>query len=179
MEKMNTKNIEKERIIWYNVDRYQVDCTHQTGDRFVTNREIINDILVNLFNEIWRLEETAIITDEYKDITNNDMHIIEAVGLEGGNMSAIAAKLNITVGSLTTSMNSLVKKGYTKRERSERDRRVVYIHLTAKGRKAYHHHARFHEEMTDAALASLSEDEIHLLARTLNDLSTFFRQYKK
>lgn len=38
------------------------------------------------------------------------MHIIEAVGLEGGNMSSIAAKLDITVGSLTTSMNSLVKK---------------------------------------------------------------------
>ncbi len=41
------------------------------------------------------------------------MHIIEAVGrgVAGGNMSSIAAKLDITVGSLTTSMNSLVKKG--------------------------------------------------------------------
>ena len=98
------------------------------------NREIINDVLVHLFNEIWQLEEKAIITDEYKDITNNDMHIIEAVGLDGANMSAIAGKLKITVGSLTTSMNSLVKKGYAERERSERDRRIVYIHLTTKGR---------------------------------------------
>ena len=86
------------------------------------NREVINDVLVNLFNEILRLEEEAIITDKYKDISNNDMHIIEAVGLGGGNMSSIAAKLKITVGSLTTSMNSLVKKGYVKRERSEKDR---------------------------------------------------------
>ena len=91
----------------------------------VDNREVINDVLVNLFNEILRLEEEAIITDKYKDISNNDMHIIEAVGLGGGNMSSIAAKLKITVGSLTTSMNSLVKKGYVKRERSEKDRRVV------------------------------------------------------
>ena len=81
-------------------------------------------MLVNLFNEILRLEEEAIITDKYKDISNNDMHIIEAVGLGGGNMSSIAAKLKITVGSLTTSMNSLVKKRvYVKRERSEKDRR--------------------------------------------------------
>ena len=43
--------------------------------------ETINDILVNLFNEILKLEEEAIITDEFKDITNNDMHIIEAIGL--------------------------------------------------------------------------------------------------
>ena len=31
----------------------------------------INDILVQLVNEIWELEAKAIITDEFKDITNN------------------------------------------------------------------------------------------------------------
>ena len=41
------------------------------------NRKIINDVLVHLFNEILQLEEEAIITEEYKDITNNDMHIIK------------------------------------------------------------------------------------------------------
>ena len=68
----------------------------ETGAGRVDNREVINDVLVNLFNEILRLEEEAIITDKYKDISNNDMHIIEAVGLGGGNMSSIAAKLKIT-----------------------------------------------------------------------------------
>lgn len=143
----------------------------------MNSREIINDVLVSLFNEIWELEEKAIITEEYKDITNNDMHIIEAVTPDGGNMSAIASRLGITVGSLTTSMNSLVKKGYVRRERSERDRRVVYIHLTEKGRSAYAHHAKFHQDMTDAALASMREEEIPLLVRTLQDLSEFFRSY--
>ena len=64
--------------------------------------ETINDILVSLFNDILKLEEEAIITDEFKDITNNDMHIIEAVGLSGENtMSVVAKKLGITAGSLT------------------------------------------------------------------------------
>ena len=97
----------------------------------------INEILVHLFNEIWELEGKAVITEEYKDITNNDMHIIEAVGLgEGNNMSAIAKKLKITVGSLTTSMNSLVNKKYVVRERSCHDRREVNISLTNKAEKA-------------------------------------------
>lgn len=65
--------------------------------------KMINQTLVSLINEIWELEEKAIITDEFKDLTNNDMHVIEAVGLgDGNNMSSIARKLNITVGSLTT-----------------------------------------------------------------------------
>lgn len=39
--------------------------------------KMINQTLVSLINEIWELEEKAIITDEFKDLTNNDMHVIE------------------------------------------------------------------------------------------------------
>lgn len=143
------------------------------------SREIINDVLVHLFNEIMQLEGEAIITEEYKDITNNDMHIISAIGLGGKKMSDIAAELGITVGSLTTSMNSLVKKGYAERQRSEIDRRVVFIHLTLKGRKAYHHHAEFHRKMTDAVFEALDENEIPVLMKSLDGLSKFFRQYRQ
>lgn len=140
----------------------------------------INDILVNLFHEIWELEEKAIITEEFKDLTNNDMHVIEAVGPgEGNNMSAIAKKLNITVGSLTTAMNSLVNKGYVERHRSERDRRVVFVKLTGKGIKAYRHHEDYHRQMTGAILDKLSEDEIPVLVKTLDGLAEFFRGYSE
>ena len=137
----------------------------------------LNELLVNLFNNVMDREAKAVITEEFKDITNNDMHIIEAVGLGGGNMSSIAAKLKITVGSLTTSMNSLVKKGYVKRERSEKDRRVVFIQLTNKGRMAYHHHAEFHRQMTEAVIAELNENETEVLVKALDGLRKFFRQY--
>lgn len=141
--------------------------------------ETINDILVHLFHEIWELEEDAIITDEYKDISNNDMHIIEAIGLgDDSTMSVAAKKLGITAGSLTTSVNSLVNKKYVIRERSETDRRVVYIRLTEKGRRAYRHHEDFHMQMTDAVIQNLDENEIPVLLKTLEGLSTFFRGYK-
>lgn len=141
--------------------------------------ETINDILVHLFNEIWELEEDAIITDEYKDISNNHMHIIEAIGLgSDSTMSVVARKLGITAGSLTTSINSLVNKKYVIRERSETDRRVVYIRLTEKGRRAYRHHEDFHMQMTDAVIQKLDEKEIPVLLKTLESLSEFFRGYK-
>lgn len=94
----------------------------------------LNDVLVNLFRDIMELEEQAIITQEYQDITNNDMHVIEAIGVgEPKNMSTIAKLLSVTVGTLTIAMNSLVKKGYVIRERGKEDRRVVYISLSEKG----------------------------------------------
>lgn len=148
-------------------------------EKRVNTYKTINEILVLLFNEIWELEGKAIITDEYRDITNNDMHIIEAVGLgEGKPMSAIAKKLNVTAGTLSTSMNSLVKKGYVVRKKSEVDRRVVLIQLTEQGQKAYHHHEEFHHEMVDAVIKSLDKDEIPTLLKTLHSLTDFFRKYQ-
>lgn len=140
--------------------------------------ETINDVLVNLFNEILKLEEEAIITEEFRDITNNDMHIIEAIGLSGKNtMSAVAKKLGITAGSLTTAVNSLVNKKYVVRKRSEEDRRVIFIRLTQKGKKAYDHHKEYHKKMTEAVLENLEEKEIPILIKTLHSLSDFFRGY--
>ena len=142
-------------------------------------RETINDILVNLFNEIWKLEEDAIVTDEFKDITNNDMHIIEAIGLSGENtMSLVAKKIGITAGSLTTAVNALVNKKYVTRHRSERDRRGGFLSLKQKGIKAYEHHKKYHSRMTDAVIESLDEEEIPILLKTLEGLSDFFRGYK-
>ena len=138
----------------------------------------INNLMVHLFNDILKLEENAVITEEFKDLTNNDMHIIEAVGLgEGSNMSMIARKLGITVGSLTTSMNSLVNKKYVVRERSEADRRIVYIRLTPKGEKAYRHHEEFHKKMVEAVVEKLSEEEVKALSKALDGLVEFFQEY--
>lgn len=138
----------------------------------------INDVLVHLFRHIWDLEREAIITGEFKDITDNDMHIIEAIGLgEGKMMSEIARAQKITVGSLTTSMNSLVKKNYVVRERSEEDRRVVYIRLTEKGERAYFHHEEFHKKMIESVIQKLNEEEISVLVKCLDELSVFLRSY--
>ena len=140
----------------------------------------INNVLVSLINEIWELEEKAIITDEFRDLTNNDMHVIEAIGTgDGGNMSSIARKLNITVGSLTTAMNGLVNKKYVERHRSEEDRRVVYVKQTQKGIRAYKHHEDYHRQMTQAVMDKLDEKEMPVLLKTLDALSEFFTGYSR
>ena len=72
--------------------------------------QTLNEVLVNLFRDIMDIEQRAIITEEYKDLTNNDMHVIEAIGTtEPKNMSTISRLLSITVGTLTIAINSLVK----------------------------------------------------------------------
>lgn len=137
----------------------------------------LNDVLVKLFRDINTLEERAIRTEEYRDVTANDMHVIEAIGPEGTkNMTSVARELEVTTGTLTISVNSLVKKGYVHRTRSEEDRRVVLISLSDRGQKAYLHHRKFHEEMIDAVLRELTEEEQCALEKALSKLTRFFRE---
>lgn len=143
-------------------------------------QESINEFLVGLFQDIMRLEEKAVITSEFKDISNNDMHIIEKIGSAGEakNMSGVAKALSVTTGTLTIAVNSLVKKGYVERTRSEEDRRVVLISLSEKGKKAYQYHRTFHENMVKATVEKLTEEEKQVLAKGLSNLQRYFEEYK-
>ena len=132
-----------------------------------TNRTL-NELLVKLFNNVMDTEERAVITKEFEDITNNDMHIIEAIGIEEPRrMSDIAKRLDVTMGTLTTNMNSLEDKGYIVRERSKTDKRVVLVVLTPKGKKAFYHHRDFHKNMIKAIVKDLDEDEMKVMIKCL------------
>ena len=145
----------------------------------MSNYEVLHDILVRLFQEILDIESKALITSEFKDISVNDMHIIEAIGeKEPKNMSTVAKIMSVTVGTLTIAINSLVKKGYVHRERSEEDRRVALISLTEKGRKANAHHQKFHDGMIQAVLKDLDEDQQKILVKSLMNLRGFFDSYR-
>lgn len=122
-------------------------------------------------------EAKAVITEEFKDITNNDIHILEAIGIEEPkSMSRIAGELHVTVGTLTTNMNSLERKGYLTRNRSTRDKRVVLVTLTEKGRKAFFHHRDFHRKMIHTIIRDLDEEEMKTLIKCLGKLDIFFRE---
>ncbi len=142
--------------------------------------DMFHEILAKLFRDIMDIEEKAIITEEFQDISNNDMHIIEAIGIDKPkNMSMVAKTMSITVGTLTIAINNLVKKGYVNRMRGEQDRRVVYISLTEKGKAAYRHHEEFHHQMIAATMEGLLEDETKILVKALFNLNHFFREYQE
>ncbi|MCH5259921.1 MAG: MarR family transcriptional regulator [Lachnospiraceae bacterium] len=136
----------------------------------------LNELLVKLFRNINVIEERALRTGEYKDVTVNDIHVIEAIGMEEAkNMTSVARSLEVTTGTLTIAVNSLVRKGYVDRVRSEEDRRVVLISLSDKGKRAYLHHRKFHDQMIDTVVEQLSEEEQQVLERALAKLNQFFK----
>lgn len=145
------------------------------------NIEKINNLLVDIFDNILLIEEKALKSGEIKDLSITEYHTIDAIGLDRARtMSEVAKDLNITVGTLTTAINRLVKKGYVDRRREVTDRRIVKIFLTEKGRVAFKKHEKFHEEMIESMLKDLKIDHQLLLIESLSNITEFLHyKYKK
>jgi DNA-binding MarR family transcriptional regulator len=137
---------------------------------------VVNELLVDIFNDILTIEQKALSEGEFKDLSITEIHTIEAIGMyEARSMSEVAQDLEITVGTLTTAINNLVKKGYVERKRIEEDRRVVLIQLTKRGKLAFRIHEKFHKDMVRETINGLSEQEEEVLVGSLEKLNNFFK----
>nr|WP_202192239.1 MarR family transcriptional regulator [Clostridium cochlearium] len=138
---------------------------------------VLNELLVDLFNDILTIEQNAIQSGEFKDLSVTEMHTIEAIGMyTQKTMSEVANELNITVGTLTIAINNLVKKGYVQRSKSEKDRRIVQISLTKRGKLAYRIHSKFHSDMIKETISGLTDEEEEVLITSLEKLNKFFKE---
>ena len=141
----------------------------------MTLEETLNELLVKLFKDILEIEAKSLITEEFKDITYNDMHIIEAVGVdEPRNMKTVAKLMSVTTGTLTKAMDALCDKGYVVRERSTKDKCVIKLRLTDKGKSAYYHHEQFHRQMIKNIASEMTEQETEILIYALAKLVDYF-----
>ena len=100
----------------------------------------------------------------HADLTHQETRVVELLGASGGQMMrAVADYLGIAVNSVTTLADNLERKGLLQRVRSDSDRRVVHVELTAAGQRASRSvidvKTAFHREM----LAALTDEEQAIL----------------
>ena len=129
----------------------------------------INKILVEVYDDVNRIEEYTIKNGAFSDISITEIHTIEAVGLYGTKtMSEIASVLEITMGTLTTAVDKLIKKGYLERKRSNTDRRIVNVSLSKRGKLAYRIHEKFHLDMVQRIMMDFTQEEEEILLTALS-----------
>ena len=143
--------------------------------------EELNHFFVHVFNQILACEEQALNRVGAQDLSVKELHVLEAVSdlaVENRN-TQIADALAIRVSSLTTAVNTLVRKGYLKRGGEPGDRRVIRVWLTPKGEEANRLHAQFHAKMVEEAASGLEAGELDTLLRSLRQLEHFFHDMSR
>ncbi|MCQ2503840.1 MAG: MarR family transcriptional regulator [Saccharofermentans sp.] len=132
------------------------------------------DRLVRIFENVLFTEEKSIQQGYFSDLSIAEMHTLDAIGsYEARTMSETAAALGITTGTLTVSIDRLVKKGYVIRNRDEKDRRVVRIRLTREGKLASRMHGKYHKVLARHILEPYTKEEQDLLLGMVRELDVY------
>lgn len=135
---------------------------------------ILNETLVLVFNLVLKAEE-KFIRSLGVNLSITEIHTLEAIASDVEKpMNEIASKLGITLGTLTTSINNLEKKGFVKRKRSDKDRRVVLVNLTEEAHNVMEKHTSFHNNMVNDIVTELNKEEEYALMKALNNLIDYF-----
>ena len=138
----------------------------------------LNRFLVEVFHDVLRLEEQSLAKGQFQNLSVSEMHVIEAVvnGEAEGHtgMAALAAKLQVSAGTLTIAVKTLEQKGYLLRCKTSADRRRVTVAATALGQAAFSAHLVFHRQLIDAVSQQLPPAQLASLASALSTLHHFF-----
>ena len=141
--------------------------------------KLINEYLTSIFNNVLVIEEVSLRGSRFKDISIKEMHTVDVIGnFSDVTPSFVSKELMVTLGTVTTCLNNLERKGYIERIRSDQDRRVVYLHLTKKGRLVHRLHKRFHKAMVEKIIDGMSPEEIDVMGKGLTNLYQFLEDLK-
>ena len=143
------------------------------------NYQLVNDYLTSIFSNVLVIEESSLRGSQFKDVSIKEMHTIDVIGtMPNATPSDISKELLVTLGTVTTSLNNLERKGYIERRRSSIDRRVVHLSLTKKGRLLYRLHKRFHNRMVMQVVEGMSSEEKNAMQKGLQNLYNFLEELK-
>lgn len=138
----------------------------------------ISDALYRAYYGIQRIEEEELKRSRFSDLTPKELHAIDAITMcEHPTTSQVAEKLHLSRATMTVTVDRLVKKGYVERVRSQKDRRIVRLELTRRGRvvgRAYH---AYHNRTVKSFLQNLDDNELQIISQAFKNLNEFLNSH--
>src|SRR5690554_4698934 len=144
------------------------------------NENLINNIGESFFDfqsKLQFFEREYLHKCDINDLSISEVKVLYRIGVSNTkSMSDIANKLMITKGTLSITVNSLVKKGYVIRNRHKQDRRVIILYLTLKAIRAVNLYQRFYILLLHAYVNDNNDNEnlLEILNRLISILNTNF-----
>ncbi|MDR1835308.1 MAG: MarR family winged helix-turn-helix transcriptional regulator [Fusobacteriaceae bacterium] len=141
----------------------------------------VNELLESFYKVFYKTEDMA-LKRGIKSLTHTELHIIEAIGNESVMMNELADRLGITMGTATVAISKLTEKGYIDRNRSDIDRRKVYVSLTKTGLAALSYHNNYHKMIMASITESIPKEDLNIfvhvfeiILKSLKNKTAYFK----
>ena len=139
----------------------------KTGKKMIDSR-IFNTSFNYIYMTLQDSEEEFFKANGYDDINCREVyHIVDVINLGKCTMKELAKVRHITPGTLTFVVNSLVERGYLKKERNASDKRITHVIPTQKARKIAKLHYMFHDYYLEEIFNRIDVDPEEMSANAL------------
>ena len=92
-------------------------------------------------------------------------------------VSQVAEKLNLSKATITSTVDRLVRKDYVERIRDNKDRRVVHVKLTKRGRLVCRAYRAYHNMMVRSFLQNMDDEELETIYQAFSNLEKFVNSH--
>jgi MarR family 2-MHQ and catechol resistance regulon transcriptional repressor len=138
----------------------------------MTHQEEALKVYIGLLRSGSRLEQVAKNDVRCYGLNMTEFSVLELLYHKGPHtIQAIKEKILIASSSTTYVINQLVKKGCVRREVSQADQRISYVHMTEKGTKMIEEIFPLHAKKIAASFDSLSIHELQSLKALLQKIT--------
>ena len=110
------------------------------------------------------------------NLAPNHFRVLGALARHDCNLSELAEHQNVSLPTMSATVQTLVERGWLERDRSENDRREVTLQLTEEGRRIL---SSEHRRLTDwvaAKMESLDPKDLKRVERALEILLNLFER---
>ncbi|MBX3226663.1 MAG: MarR family transcriptional regulator [Labilithrix sp.] len=139
-----------------------------------TDVDEVIEAIVYLYTESRRLTKEMA---RRADLTGPQLTVVKMLEQIGDlSLSELSERIRAQNSTVTGIIDRMVREGLVTRERSKEDRRVVYIRLTAKGKKLAEEIPIEPMEIFRGALETLTANEVRDLVKILGKVAKRVRQ---
>jgi len=132
---------------------------------------ILTDIITLLTTEIAKIEEKTITGSRFSELTGKQMHYLEVISnLNNPNLSELATELNLSKPSITAIVDKFEERGFIRKVKSDKDRRVSHIHMAERGKEIEKVHSKIHMKISDMFTSKLTDNESKSLINLLSKI---------
>jgi DNA-binding MarR family transcriptional regulator len=132
----------------------------------------LSTLLLDFFNKINALQMQNHTATPLDCLSQKEIQVIETLADRKLPMSELSKLTHVKNSTLTQIADKLVKKQYLARAFSENDRRMVVVHLTAKGMQLWKNQADLKKKTIDSILDSLQFEEQVALMNALTKIKS-------
>lgn len=119
----------------------------------------MNEVIEDFYKLFYETEDLA-LKQGIKCLTHTELHVIEAIDTDSLTMNELSERLGITMGTATVAVTKLSEKGFILRERSDLDRRKVFVSLSKKGNEALGYHNNYHNMIISSITKSIPSEDM-------------------